>query len=308
MLWAMDIPAASAGPWIALGVVLGILLVALTGLATAGLLRRRGAPPPEGPAVDRRPADDLPGFLENPPGLGGPRRRAEGWVALSAPAVAVPTGTPPTGTPPTGTRPSGTARVLAAMGLVALLLVGAAAAVAVVDRGPVTSAPPAAPTGDRAGEPPARAEARLAFGGVVLERRAVGVTATYPRVVLEGSGAGARATVELPTFNCLTAEAPDDPLAAGCTPAGTEFAELTAPALQVTWDGRELRAAGRFATWVRPNGSSPTRTGRAYDLVITVDPVGDRSDGGWLPATGVLQLGTDRAGTVDGESEVRYPD
>ena len=241
--------------------------------------------------------DDLPGFLERPPGTAGADRATEGWVALSAPApVSARTPAP---------RP-GSARVLVGLGLVALLLVGAAAAVAVAGREPGAAAPRPSATGDGGDDRPSRTEARLSFGGVVLERRAVGVTATYPTVVLEGSGAGARATVELPTFNCLTAEAPDDPVAAGCTPAGTEFAELTAPALQLVRDGRELRATGRFATWRRPNGAPPTRTGRVYDLAVTVDPAGNGSPDRWLPASGTLQLGEDQAASVDGE--VRYAD
>lgn len=298
MLSGMDIPAASAGPWIALGAIAGILLVALAGVAAAGLLRPGGTPAGEEPADDR-PVDDLPGFLESPPGTGGPDRRTGGWVGLSAPAAAPPA-------PAASAPPSATGRVLAAMALTALLLLGAAAAVAATGRDPEPSAAPAPPPGAGDDDRPARAEARLSFGGVVLERRAVGVTATYPRVVLADGGTGTRATVELPTFNCLTADAPADPLAAGCTPTGTEFAELSTPALEVTRAGRELRVSGRFATWVRPNGSSPVPTGRAYDLTITAGPAG-RSGEGWVPATGVLELGGDRSGTVDGAAEVRYP-
>jgi hypothetical protein len=70
MLVRMDIPAA-AGPWIALGVVVGIVLLGLVGLGAALLLRRPpgGAPEPTGDDTD-----DLAAFHEHPPGRrAGPR-------------------------------------------------------------------------------------------------------------------------------------------------------------------------------------------------------------------------------------------
>jgi hypothetical protein len=303
MLGAMDIPVASAGPWITLGVVLGVLLVALAGLSAAGLLRRPSGTPGTGPVdADGNGAevDDLPGFLEHPPGTGAETSPADGWVALAAP----PAGSPPV---PVPTASSGTRRVLLAMALTALLLIGAAATVAGLAQRPAPSSPPTAVDADGGDERPPGAEARLVFGGVVLERRAVGVTATYPQVVVTGTGRGARATVQLPTWNCLTTEAPADPAAAGCTRAGTEYAELATPGLRVTRDGDELRVSGLFATTTRPNGSPPQRTGRAYELVVTASPTRDPSVEDWTPAAGVLHLGDDRAETVDGEAELRYP-
>ena len=78
---------------------------------------------------------------------------------------------------------------------------------------------------------------RLTFGGIVLERRAVGVTATYPQVTVTSDGEEAVAHVELPTFNCLTDQAPADPVAAGCVASLTESADLATPELTVTRDG-----------------------------------------------------------------------
>jgi hypothetical protein len=181
------------------------------------------------------------------------------------------------------------------MAVTALLLLGVAAAVAAGSR----------PDGRRghAERPDAamtRQMARLTFGGVVLEPRAVGVTATYPVVEVTTDGERSSARVEFPTFNCLTAEAPADPVAAGCTRSLTEYAELASPELLADADGDGLRISGRFATEFRPNGSAPTPTGRAYELRITVTPTDGRGRG-WRPADGVLELGPDTAVTTEGE-------
>ena len=293
MLDGMDIPGAAAGtataPWLVLGAVLGVLLVLLAGLVAALVLRRRNpGPPAHGPAADDR-RDDLPGFLESPPGSGaGPTVPQTGWAALTAPVA-------PAAPPPARGRRDAVV-VLAAMAVTALLLVGAAAAVAATS-GPGGRRDPHT----RGHEPAARdaAAARLTFGGVVLEPRAVGVTATYPVVEVTTDGDRSRATVEFPTFNCLAAEAPADPVAAGCTRAVPEHAELTSPDLVVEPDGAGLRVSGRFPTEVRPNGSAPVSTGRAYELRITVRPVDGASGRGWRPAEGVLELGTGSAATVD---------
>jgi hypothetical protein len=185
--------------------------------------------------------------------------------------------------------------VLTAMSLTALLVVGLVLAVAATGR-------PDGRHGQRAprAAAPHAVAARLSFGGVVLEPRAVGVTATYPTVEVSGTGARARARVELPTFNCLSAAAPVDPVAAGCSPSVTEYAELHSPDLVVTPDGDGFRVTGRFATEVRPNGSAPVPTGRVYELRITVAPAHGAAPHGWRPADGVLELGSGRAETVDG--------
>jgi hypothetical protein len=283
MLAPMDIPGAAAGtatvPWLVLGLVVGAALVLLAGLTTAVALRRsRRAGAPED--LDG-PQDDLPGFLEAPPGSAAAPAPREGWAALAPPPPAAPTGPP---------RRRDTLVVLAAMGATALLLVGAAAVVAAAAR-PDDRRPHA----DRSRP----AEARLTFGGLVLEPRAVGVTATYPVVEVTAEDGRARAQVEFPTFNCLSAEAPADPVAAGCTRSVTESAELASPDLVVQGDGAGLRIAGRFPTEVRPNGGPPTATGRVYELRITVVPTAGGTGGGWRPAEGELELGAERAATVD---------
>lgn len=282
----MDIPGAAAGtatvPWLVVGLVVGAGLVLLAGLATAAVLRRgrRAAAPEVTPAGSQD--DDLPGFLDAPPGSTAAPAPREGWASLAPPPVA------PTGPP--RRRRHDTLVVLTAMAGTALLLVGAAAAIAATSR----------PDGRRpdAGRDQAT-EARLTFGGLVLEPRAVGVTATYPAVEVTTGSAGARARVEFPTFNCLTAEAPADPVAAGCTRALTEYATLASPDLVVEGDGAGLRITGRFPTEVRPNGGPPTATGRVYELRITVVPADGGTEGGWQPAEGELELGSERAATVD---------
>ncbi len=147
----------------------------------------------------------------------------------------------------------------------------------------------------RAGdEAPAAAEAQLRFGGIVLEERAVGVTVTYPELTLDTDADGPVASVELPTWNCLAVEAPEDPAEAGCVPGRTEYAELDSPELSVTADGDGLRIEGDFATTTRPTGSDPEPTGRSYDLVVTVDPDG----------SGELELGERSTALVEGEMRI----
>ena len=289
MLDPMDIPGTATAPWLLLGVVLGVLLVLLAGLTAAVVLRRRRSAPAAQPPRTDDGRDDLLAFLESPPGSGaGPAVPQAGWAALTAPAVALPS------LPSRGRRDA--VVVLTAMAVTALLLVGVVAAVA------ATSEPDGRRGAhSRDGAPAARdaAAARLTFGGLVLEPRAVGITATYPVVEVATDGDSAWARLEFPTFNCLTAEAPADPVAAGCTRSVPEYAELRSPDLVVDRDDDGLRVSGRFPTEVRPNGSAPEATGRAYDVRIAVRPADGGSGRGWRPAEGVLELGTGRTVTVD---------
>jgi hypothetical protein len=147
--------------------------------------------------------------------------------------------------------------------------------------------------------------AELSFAGVVLERRAVGVTATYPTLRLTAADVPdgpAVAHVELPTFNCLTDEAPADPVAAGCLRTPVEYADLPTPALSVSRTGDGVRISGRFATYLRPNGSAPVWTGRVYPLTVTVVP--GRSAGA---TEGLLELGDDRARLSGDPAVLRTP-
>lgn len=305
MLTGMDIPV-TAGPWLVLGLVLGILVPALAALGVLALRRRRSRPKdaPAGPLSAGFGEDDLPGFLEFPPGsAGAPAAPSGGWAPLGGPAAAPGPGTAPPA-PPAPRDRSGTPAVLAAMAGIALLLIGAAAAVATA-RAPH----PEAGSERRATDArrPAEVSARLAFGGIVLERHAVGVTVAYPRVLVTSRTDRTTAEVELGTFNCLRAEAPEDPVAAGCTRAAPEYAELSTPELRAVADGAALRISGRFATVLRPNGSSPVPTGRVYDLMVTAAPADGRPGDGREPATGLLRIGDDRVGTGDdGASEIIY--
>jgi hypothetical protein len=301
MLTGMDIPAAAAGPWIVLGVVLGVLLLSAAVLAASLVLRDRT--PRAG--TEASPCagdddDDLPGFLESPPGSAGAASGpVQGWAVLTAPSA------PPAAAPAPRSRWD-TAGVLAALALVGALLVGVAAALAVASR----SEHVATPSGRAAPEPAAdHLAVRLTFDGVILERRTVGVTATYPHVRLESDGEQTVAHVGLPTFNCLTAEAPDDPIAAGCTPAGTEYADLATPALTVRREDGRVQISGRFETYLRPNGTPPVSTGRAYELAMTAEPVGETRPGTWLPAAGELRLGDDAAAATGGpDDRLRFAD
>jgi hypothetical protein len=304
MLVGMDIPV-TAGPWLGLGVVLAILLPTLAALGVLALRRSRSPrEEPAGPAaLDGFGDDDLQAFLESPPGSAAPTGTPEGWTSLSAPAPA-----PPIPSPPRDRLP--TSAVLVGMAVAALLLIGAAAAVAAARTTGPSDAPRSAgdPGGATAGTAdPGPVSARLAFQGVVLERHAVGVTVAYPRVLLATGTDGAVAEVELPTFNCLLAEAPEDPVAAGCTRSVAEHAELSAPELTVAADDGVLRFSGLFPTNRRPNGSPPVPTGRAYELSVQAAPADGRAGEGREPATGLLRIGEDRVGTSDeGPNEIRY--
>ena len=289
MLVRMDIPGAAATgttavPWLLVSPLLGVGLVLLAAATSALVRRRRPDAPPADPG-----GDDLPGFLESPPGSGGPVVTA-GWSVLSPAQAAVPA-------PPTRRRRDTVGPSLA-VAVAVLLLLGAAVVVVAASRAgdrPAPGRPSAAAT------PGAAPAARLTFGGVVLEPRAVGVTATYPVVEVATEGGRTRARIELPTFNCLTGEAPADPVAAGCARAATEYAELAAPDLGVRTDGDRLEITGRFPTELRPNGSPPAATGRVFQLRISATPTRGESRNGWRPARGVLELGPGRAATVGTE-------
>jgi hypothetical protein len=324
----MESSAPAAVPW----VVLVLALLALTGLAAAALSRPRPAPPapvdppPARPArpVPRWPDDDLPGFLDSPPGTPAPP---------PAPAAA-----PPGDDDAGPAHPDGSGRAVAAMAAAGLLLVAALAGVAGATRAggddpvpatapdPGTPSPRGTPTPTPAPPslPPVPADplpgeagagvlaarsvalgedgvvARLTFGGLVVERQAVGTTVGYPgvSVTTDGDGGTALAHLRLPTWNCLTAEPPADPAAAGCVRSRTEYADLPTPALTVTRDGDDLRLTGRFPTYTRPIGTAPAYTGRVYDLAVTVSPAGPVRDG-TATAEGTVFLGTDRAESVD---------
>jgi hypothetical protein len=295
MLVAMDIlPATNA--WIALSVVVVVLLLAGAGL----LLRRRtSSPTVTDPPEDRR--DDLADFLEHPPGTPGALLRTDaGWTALGTPA-AMPDPAPARPPHTSGRRGTRAAPAGAAAALVLLAVTVSVAAVAVavaVGDGHPRDGSRERDGRDRGAQPdhsPQRvAEARLAFEGLVLQPHAVGVTATYPELRLTGEGDRLRAHLELPTWNCLTGEAPADPVAAGCRRAVTEVADLAEPELELTGTGDGLRLTGRFATSTAPGGSGPVSTQRSYALDVTVE-VGDRRGTDWLPAQGVLRLGSERA-------------
>ena len=105
--------------------------------------------------------------------------------------------------------------------------------------------------------------------------------------------------MEFPTFNCLTAEAPADPVAAGCTRSVTEYAELASPDL-VRRPGRRrpARSAAGSRPSCGPTAARRTPTGRAYDAADHRRPPARRpgADGG--PPTACCELGPD-ARTVD---------
>ncbi|WP_369132657.1 hypothetical protein [Modestobacter sp. I12A-02662] len=322
----------------------GLLLALVCGLAAAAVGRgpgRRGPgvppPPPAEPPAVEPPAvepgaggpfrhDDLPGFLEHPPGSPP--------AAPPAPPVLVPAAVPAPrpAESANGHRPAsgpGGRRAVGVAVATSLVLSAAALAVAVSRDRPAAPAPAAAP-GPPTGSAPPEQDAPLAttaapptataagdlafasvplgrdgvaasvvFDGVLLEQRAVGLTVTYPAVSLSTDGEQALAHVRFPTYNCLTDEPPADPLAAGCARSITEYADLATPDLQVTREAGRIELVGLFPTYTRPNGTAPAYTGRAYRLTAAVSAEGAERDG-QAPATGVVRLGLDSAPTAAG--------
>jgi hypothetical protein len=298
MLTGMDIPL-TAGPWLVLGVVLGALLPVLAALGVRAVRRRDSATEAPSPSPATFGVDDLPAFLESPPGSTLPPVAPEqGWAALSSPAVPAEARVP-------RRKGYGSTDVLAAMAVTALLLVGAAAVVAAAGTGGAAD--------DRSGQwtsaapRPGTAAALLTFEGIVVERHAVGVTVAYPHVALGTDGDRATVELELPTFNCLRVDAPEDPVAAGCTRSVPEYARLSAPELAMEADPAGLRLSGRFATERRPNGSLPSPTGRVYELTVSAFPRDGRAGAEREPAGGVLEVAGERVDSSDeGPNEISY--
>jgi hypothetical protein len=291
------------------------------------------AAPDAGQSDPRVQRDDLAVFFAHPPGFPGALAQAPPGapvplflpVGEASPAHGVRTGAT-SATAPGGAAPADSgvpvARFLLAMTALALVLVAGAAAAGLLSAPGATaagaattqSAPavpglPAVPESPAAGEigagglaylslPLGRGDtsARLSFGGLVLERQAVGVTVSYPGVGLSTHGNQALVHLRLPTYNCLAADAPAEPAEAGCVPSVTEYADLPTPALRLSRNGRHLVLDGRMPTYTRPNGTAPVYTGRVYDLTLTVTP-GRRLAGGRAVAEGVLTLGSSTSRT-----------
>jgi hypothetical protein len=204
------------------------------------------------------------------------------------------------------------------MATAAVLLTGVAAAVAATggdrrpDHDPSRSASPAPSEAPATASPgaagglaeesvplgPDGVAARLTFGGVVLERHAVGVTATYPSLRLTSDGERSLAHLELPTFHCLADHAPTDPVGAGCSRSVPEYADLDSPGLRLTRSGDGLRLSGDFPTYARPNGGAPEWTGRVYRIDVTVEAGTGTAPDGWRPAAGLLELGGEETPTA----------
>ncbi len=345
MLSAMD---AATVPWL----VLAVVLLAAAGLLVAPGARGRPKSVPAAPAgVPPRapfPDDDLPAFRVAPPGTPG----APPAGTRPAPSGVAPSPVDRADGGASAGRVDGAAsagRVVLAMAATALALVAVLAGLAGVDADaepdagrpvasttagtpstapsslPVVALPPvpASPAPGEAGagslatrSVPLDADgwaARLAFAPLVLERRAVGVTAATAAVsVTRRSDGTALAHVRLPTWNCLTAGAPADPVAAGCSPGPVEYADLPSPALHTTVVDGGLRLTGRFPTYTRPSGGPPVYTGRVYEFTVTLaaeDPAAEdpAAPGTWTPARGTLFLGTERTESLPdpGVSAVR---
>ncbi|WP_166486594.1 hypothetical protein [Blastococcus saxobsidens] len=294
----------SPAAWLLLGLVLGVLAAVTVVVGVAALRRRpdRTGQRPLGTSADGAPGqvDDLADFLEHPPGSRPGESQPSGWATLAPPP------------PPAPATRAGHGRALlplAAMCLAALTVVGTTAAVVAgtrtADRVPPRVAGAPGEVRDRdSGEDPT-VVADLVVGGLVLEPRAVGVTAAYPELRLRSEGDTASVELRLPTYNCLTATPPPDPVAAGCAAALVEHADLGPSDLRVERRGDRLTLRGRAATVTRPAGSAPEPTGRVYALELTVAPRGEPAEDGTRKAAGELRLGTGTAPVLTDRSTLR---
>ncbi|WP_346619977.1 hypothetical protein [Blastococcus montanus] len=290
--------AATAAAWLVLGVALGVLAV-IAAVAGGTAARRRDRTGGRSPGARDERVDDLADFLEHPPGSRPEAPpSATGWVAL-APA-------PPAAPPPREESRRRASLPLAVACVAALVLVGTAAAVAAGSRSG-TGVPRAAPGTPDPAAPAVDASlvADLAVGGLVLEPRAVGVTAAYPDLRLTADDGAARLELRLPTYNCLTADAPADPVAAGCAASLVEHATVEPADLRLDRDGDRLVLRGQAATWTRPAGSGAEPTGRVYEFELTVAPDGARAPDGSRCAVGELRLGGDSAPVLTDRSRIR---
>src|SRR5215218_9487971 len=137
MVAPMDLAAASAGPWLVLGVVLGLLIAGMLAFGAASLRRTGRSSTATVTDPDAQPAaepggrwleDDLPGFLDRPPGVAPDEPATADDSYADGPPLAV----PETGAMrvrrrvPAHSRSSASApaRVLLVLATVALLLVG----------------------------------------------------------------------------------------------------------------------------------------------------------------------------------------
>ncbi|MPQ99793.1 hypothetical protein GB931_18095 [Modestobacter sp. I12A-02628] len=136
--------------------------------------------------------------------------------------------------------------------------------------------------------------ARAVFGGVVLERRPVGVTVTYPLLSVSSDGERALAHLQLPTYNCFGNAAPADPVAGGCARSTPEYADAAA---DVALAGDRLTVAAVLPTYTRPAGQPPQYTGRSYEVSASLQATVELAPG-MAAATGELRLGAESAGTV----------
>ena len=346
MLGAEMSAATTSTPALAAWLTLALLVGLLIGGAAATLAARRRSPgvavpaaPADGEAEPPRPGvrqavevDDLPGFLDHPPGSPPPPpppTTAPGATTTTSITVS------PGGTAgatavraPRRNRPGRHAterlsaqRTLLAMVTAAAVLVLVAVLIALLGSGPgavrergSSTARPAstgAPTGEgetagaatgepasRSGEPgTAGLAARASFAAVLLERRAVGVTVARPVLSVSSDGDRALAHLVLPTYNCLVPDPPRDPESAGFARATTEYADLTGPDLRLTRDGDRVQLTGSFATYTQAPSGPPRYTGRSYRVTATLAPAGPERDGE-VPASGVLRLGADSAPTT----------
>jgi hypothetical protein len=257
---------AQPGTWITVGVLVGLALALLVGVLLGGVLRarravraRRAAAPP--PAVEPRPeapaavtgfpVDDLPGFLDQPPGwdAGTTTPRAAAPAAADDPAVdgpavaeaprtgstaagdaAGPTGHGGAAGPGTTPGPGGTAGLTAAV-----VLLVAAVVVAFV--------------GGSAGTSPA---ADAAVASTPAAERTPGAAAT--------SGAPATSGAE------STLTAPSGPATAGLDPA--------APTTQAPADSSATTAGSLALTSVPLGGSGVAATATFQGLVLEQRAVG----------------------------------
>ncbi|MGY1915484.1 hypothetical protein [Blastococcus sp. SYSU DS0973] len=293
--------ASTSAAWLVVGVVLGVLAVGAVVAGVAAARRRSGTAGDRPAGAPDGRVDDLADFLAHPPGTRPEAPASTGWATLAP--------TPPVGPPPRDEERRRAHLPLAVLCVAALALVGTAAAIAAGSRSgdEPTPAQPRSPepVPTAGGATDDRLVADVAVAGLVLEPRAVGITAAYPELQLTSDDGTARLELRLPTYNCLAAEPPPDPVAAGCVATPVEHATLGPEQLLIERDGDRLTVRGHAATATHPGGSPPEPTGRVYQLELSLAPSGTPAADGSRPAVGTLRLGSGTAPVLPATSVLR---
>ncbi len=143
--------------------------------------------------------------------------------------------------------------------------------------------PPAEPPGTLAAwATPGRTadySVQLWYAGVAVGRDGAGLLVTYPAMLVSSTGGRAVAHLKVPLFRCAGRIAQGSPNFHGCVRRQVEYADLAAPAVQISRrSGDRITIVGRFPTYTyglsvdRDPRASVRWTGRTYLVRVDAEP------------------------------------